>query len=190
MTKLVKKDGSAPTDLESRVAEEIAALEKSNAGLKEALKTLYVSAAKEVELDGGKKALLVFVPCPLLPDFRKIQKTLIEELEKKFAGSHVLLVANRTMLSPTTWGRSGKFAGVRPRSRTLKAVQENLLDDLAFPAEITAKRTRVRLDGSRLLKIRLNETVADSRLDTLRGVYKKLTNKDAVFENPGPSSAQ
>jgi small subunit ribosomal protein S7e len=186
-SKIVKKDGSAPSALEARVAQALTELE-GNAQLKGELKSLYFSAAREVEVAGGRKAVLVFVPCPLLAGFRKIQKTLVEELEKKFSGSHVLLIANRTMISPSTFARSRKYAGVRPRSRSLKAVQENLLDDLAFPAEIVAKRTRVAVSGGRTLKARLNETIPDSRLETLSAVYKKLTNKDVAFENPGPGA--
>ena len=32
-----------------------------------------------------------------------------------------------------------------------------ILDDLVYPAEIVGKRTRVRLDGSRLYKIHLDK---------------------------------
>jgi small subunit ribosomal protein S7e len=107
-----------------KLASEIAALESSNASLKGDLKHLYINAAREVDLEGsGKKAILVFVPFPLLAEFRKIHKTLVEELEKKFGGHHVLIIANRTMIAPATWQRSKKFSGVRPRSRTLKSVQ-------------------------------------------------------------------
>ena len=51
-----------------------------------------------MEIDDTKKAVLLFVPFPLLGDFRKIQKTLVEELEKKLTGYHVLIIANRTMI--------------------------------------------------------------------------------------------
>lgn len=54
-----------------------------NATLK-ALSKLYITAAKQVDVDDGKKAIIVFVPPPLLKEFRAIHKTLVEELEKKF----------------------------------------------------------------------------------------------------------
>ena len=48
------------------------------------LHDLYISAAKEVDIDGGRKAIIIFVPFRQLKDFRKIQSRLIRELEKKF----------------------------------------------------------------------------------------------------------
>ncbi len=43
------------------------------------------------------------------------------------SGNHVVIVAQRTMLSKT-FARSAKNSGPRPRSRTLKAVQEAILE--------------------------------------------------------------
>ena len=37
------------------------------------------------------------------------------------------------------------------------AVHTAILDDLVYPAEIVGKRTRIRLDGSRLYKIHLDK---------------------------------
>lgn len=42
-------------------------------------------------------------------------------------------------------------------SRTLTAVHNAILDDLCYPAEIVGKRTRVRLDGSHLIKVHLDK---------------------------------
>lgn len=36
-------------------------------------------------------------------------------------------------------------------------VHNNILEDLCFPAEIVGKRIRVRLDGSRLIKVHLDK---------------------------------
>ena len=42
-------------------------------------------------------------------------------------------------------------------SRSLSVVQENLLADLVYPTEIVGKRTRVQKDGSKILKIHLQD---------------------------------
>ena len=38
-------------------------------------------------------------------------------------------------------------------SRTLTQVHESILEDLVYPAEIVGRRTRVKLDGSNLIKV-------------------------------------
>lgn len=44
-----------------------------------------------------------------------------------------------------------------PFSRTLTAVHDAILEDLVFPSEIVGKRIRVKLDGSRLIKVHLDK---------------------------------
>ena len=59
-------------------------LKVSASELKADLHDLYISAAKELDLDGGRKAIIIFVPFRQLKDFHKIQSRLVRELEKKF----------------------------------------------------------------------------------------------------------
>jgi small subunit ribosomal protein S7e len=192
--KLIKAKDVKPTDLEIKVANEMFALENAsskdapNNSFKTDLKGLSFTKAVEVELEGGKKsACVIFVPPPMLTEFRKTQKALLEELEKKLGSSttQCLLVANRTMVPPGLWQRSKLLSGVRPRSRTLRNVQDNLLDDLLFPVEIVGKRTKIKVDGSRLLKVLLSKKDADAvegKTDGYRQVFKKFTNRDITFE--------
>merc|ERR1712045_202449 len=140
-----------------------------NSDLKASLRELHITAAKEVECSGGKKAVVVFVPVPQLKQFQKIQSRLVRELEKKFSGKHVVFIAQR------------------PRSRTLQAVHNSILDDLVYPAEIVGKRIRIKLDGSRLFKVHLDKTQQtniEHKTDTFASVYKKLTGKEVTFEFP------
>lgn len=58
----------------------------------------------------------------------------------------VVVVAQRRIMAPTTTG----VATARPRSRTLTAVHEAILEDLVYPTEIVGKRIRYRLDGSKV----------------------------------------
>merc|ERR1712007_151495 len=100
-------------------------------------------------------------------------------LEKKFSGTTVLIIAQRTILGKS-FARSHKTSGLRPRSRTLTAVQDAILDDIVYPTEICGKRTRCKVDGKRILKVYLDskdQANVKERTDTFTSVYSKLTNK-------------
>merc|ERR1712151_1494023 len=84
---------------------------------------------------------------------QKGQGRLIRELEKKFSKKHIVFVANRTILDKNFRRKGLK---VRPRSRTLTSVHESILEDLVGPTEIVGKRTRITIDGSKLLKVMLD----------------------------------
>ncbi|ORE06131.1 40S ribosomal protein S7 [Rhizopus microsporus var. microsporus] len=183
--KIVKKAGApAANEFELSVAQALVDLETSVPDLK-ALRALQISAAKEVELGSGKKAIVIFVPVPSLNAFHKIQARLTRELEKKFSDRHVVFVAQRRILPVPT--RRSNDKQPRPRSRTLTAVHDAILDDLVYPTEIVGKRLRQKVDGSKTLKVFLDAKDATSleyKLDTFSAVYKKLTGKNVVFEFP------
>jgi len=184
--KIKKPEGQTPDEFEEQVAQELFNLEMSAAELKSDLRHLHITAAKQVDVSGGKKAIVIFVPFRLLKAYHKIQVRLVRELEKKFSGRHVVIIAQRTILA-SSFSRSTKGAGPRPRSRTLTAVQDAILEDLVYPTEIVGKRTRCRLDGSKVLKVHLDpkdQVNVETKLDTFATVYKKLTNKEVGFEFP------
>merc|ERR1740115_353777 len=162
--KIVKPAGQEPDDFEEMVAQELFNLEVS----------------------GGRKAIMIFVPYRMLKAYHRIQPRLVRELEKKFSGRHIVIIAQRTILGQS-YSRSKKVSGPRPRSRTLTAVHEAILEDLVYPTEIVAKRTVMRVDGSKLLKVFLDpnrQENVETKLDTFAQVYKKLTSKDVCFEFP------
>ncbi|KAF8558983.1 40S ribosomal protein S7 [Imleria badia] len=176
---------TAPDETETSVAQALIDLENNVPELKAELRALQISAAREIDVRGGKKAIVVFVPVPQLKAFRKIQQRLTRELEKKFSDRHVVFVAQRRMLSKPT--RNSRTKQKRPRSRTLTSVHEKILEDLVFPTEIVGKRTRVAVDGAKLLKVILDSKDATSleyKLDSFSSVYRRLTGKDVVFEFP------
>lgn len=183
--KLRKPAGAAATEFDGLVASELVALE-SNPAIKAELSALHITGAREIDTKEGKKAAVVFVPFPELAEWKKIGKTVIEELEKKLSKHHVVILAQRTILHPNASRRSAT-KGPRPRSRTLKAVQEAALHDLVYPAEIVGKRTKVRVDGSKVIKVHLTHKDMNSvgeKTATFSAVYKALTNKDVTFEFP------
>ncbi|KAI0052603.1 40S ribosomal protein S7 [Auriscalpium vulgare] len=176
---------TAPDETEINVAQALIDLENGVPELKAELRPLQISAAREVDVRGGKKAIVVFVPVPQLKAFHKVQARLTRELEKKFSDRHVVFVAQRRMLRKPT--RTSRVKQKRPRSRTLTNVHEKVLEDLVFPTEIVGKRTRVNTDGSKLLKVFLDSkdsTSLEYKLDSFSSVYRRLTGKDVVFEFP------
>ena len=64
---------SAPDETETAVAQALIDLENSVPDLKMELRPLQISAAREVDVRGGKKAIVVFVPVPQLKAFHKVQ---------------------------------------------------------------------------------------------------------------------
>ncbi|CAE8680682.1 unnamed protein product [Polarella glacialis] len=132
--KILKAPGAVATALEEEVAKALFDIEVSpSSDIKADLRDVYISSAKEVEVGKSGAAIVVHVPFRVWKTVRKIQGRLIRELEKKFAKRHVILVANRTILD-LNFKRKG--LKVRPRSRTLTAVHEAILEDVVGPTEI------------------------------------------------------
>jgi len=184
-SKIQKFKKRTPDEFELSVAAALHELETNVSELKADLRLLHITAAKEVETVGGKKAVVIFVPVPNLKGFHKIQTRLVRELEKKFSGKHVVFVAQRRILRKPSPKRSLKQP--RPASRTLTAVHNAILEDLVYPTEIVGKRTRVKVDGGKVIKIFLDSKDKNNleyKLDTFSSVYKALTGKEVTFEFP------
>merc|ERR1712168_935306 len=185
-TKIIKPSGETTDDFELTISQALLELE-INSELKSQLRELFITGAKEIDAGGNRKAIVIFVPVPQLRAFQKVQIRLVRELEKKFSGKHVMFIAQRRILPKPTRKSRTKSKQKRPRGRTLTAVHDAILEDLVFPSEIVGKRTRVKLDGSQLIKVHLDkaqQTTIDYKTDTFCAVYKKLTGKDVVFEFP------
>jgi len=62
-----------PDETEEKVAQALYDLENNVPDLKAELRPLQISAAREVDVRGGKKAIVIFVPIPQLKAFHKVQ---------------------------------------------------------------------------------------------------------------------
>jgi small subunit ribosomal protein S7e len=182
----IKKERGAPSDLENQVAQAFVDLEINNEELRPTLKNLHIVAAREVRVNNSTAAIVVFVPYRLRELFRKNQVRLVCELEKKFSGQHVVLVAQRKIQDKEKHSnRKASKGQVRPRSRTLTAVHDAVLSDVVYPANISAKRTRYLMDGNKQIKVELeNPYEVSEKLDTFSAVYAALTGKSASFSLP------
>ncbi|CAH2036180.1 unnamed protein product, partial [Thlaspi arvense] len=181
--KIHKEKGVELSELDEQVAQAFFDLENTNTELKSELKDLYVNSAVQVDISGGRKAVVINVPYRLRSAFRKIHVRLVRELEKKFSGKDVILIATRRIVRPPKKGSAAK----RPRNRTLTSVHEAILDDVVLPAEIVGKRIRYRIDGTKIMKVFLDpkeKNNTEYKLEAFSAVYKKLTGRDVVFEFP------
>lgn len=75
---------TAPDETETAVAQALVDLENNVPELKQELRPLQISAAREVDVRGGKKAIVVFVPVPQLKAFRKVQQRCVLSLPACF----------------------------------------------------------------------------------------------------------
>ncbi|CAI0628920.1 unnamed protein product, partial [Linum tenue] len=145
------------------------------------LKELCPLPCSQLDVSNNRKAVVIHVPYRLRKGYRKIHVKLVRELEKKFSGKDVVVIATRRIVRPPKKGSAAQ----RPRSRTLTSVHEAMLEDVVAPAEIVGKRTRYRLDGSKIMKVFLDtkeQINTEYKLETFSSVYRKLTGKDVVFE--------
>ena len=184
MEMILKPEGVKPTDFEVSVATEIAEIAKKTKDLAEPLKTFKMTAAKEVEIEGDKKAIIVFVPYKLFKAFRMIQTRLTTELEKKFEGRPVVFIAQRTILSKN-YRRAHKFQGKRPQAYTLTAVHNAIIDDLVYPCECVGKHTHISCTNGNYIKVFLGaqgQQEVENKLPALSTIYRKLTSKNIQFE--------
>jgi len=190
-SKVVKQKGE-PDSLEQSVGQALLEIENNTPELKPELQNLYIVAAKELDTSGGKKAIVIFVPKKSLSSFHRIQSRLVRELEKKFSGKHVVIIAQRKILPKPRRGMQVKVK-TRPRSATLTYVHDAILEDLVYPTEIVGKRIRFKLDGSRLIKVYLDpkdQKDIDYKLETFSEVYKKLTGKKTQFLFPATQQTE
>ncbi|XP_014258782.1 40S ribosomal protein S7 [Cimex lectularius] len=180
----IRKAGDAePDSIETSIAQALQDLE-TNSEFKEHLRELHMTKAKEIDLS-GKKSIIIYVPMPQLKNFQKIQVRLVRELEKKFSGKHVIFVGDRKILPKPTRKTRTQSKQKRPRSRTLTAVYDGILEDMVFPAEIVGKRIRIKSDGKQLIKVHLDkgqQMNIEHKVETFTWVYKKLTGREVNFE--------
>ena len=187
MSKCVKADGSEPTEIEASVATELKNLEQGSSEIKVELRELTLLSAREVDVGGGgKKAIIIFVPFPQLKKYNKIQTRLVRELEKKFSGGTRIVVgqpddpgqelrAEREVEGPAAAEpHADGGPGRHPRR-------------FGVPDGDRRQAHAVQVGRSKVLKVLLDpkdQVNVETKLDTFSHVYKKLTNKEVIFEFP------
>mmetsp|Transcript_6324 Transcript_6324/g.10988 ORF Transcript_6324/g.10988 Transcript_6324/m.10988 type:complete len:196 (+) Transcript_6324:485-1072(+) len=180
-----KKQGKAPTDFEAEVSRTLKGVSRVDE-LGEALGKIFLTDAWEFaqQYKGSQvRAVVLSVHFRSQAALKSVYEKLVAELEKRF-NRPVIVLYTRTIL-PKYYKEKGQQK--RPRSRTLTAVHEAYLEDILFPHLYIGKRIRMKVNGSRLIKILLDpkdREVTEQKLDTWAAVYRKVACKDIVFEYP------
>merc|ERR1739848_19928 len=112
----IQKVNGEPSELETEVAKALHDLQvaASSKDLGEALRTLHIVSSRQVDVPGGRQAIVVFVPFRLHAAFKQIQQRLIRELEKKFAKVVAIIAQRRVLKKPLRSNQ--KKQQKRPRS--------------------------------------------------------------------------
>merc|ERR1740121_334496 len=193
-SKLMKKEGKH-SELEEEVAKTLQHFEqaKENAQHLQHLKLVYVNSAEHVEHKAAHGAveryIMIRIPFRSLASFRKVAKQVIDMLENKFK-QPVVVIANRTIISTRAVSHASQK---RPRSRTLKAVHNAILDDICAPSSVTGRQIRMTAEGRKIEKVfldPLDREVMEPRLDSLSHAYAKLTTHTVHFEFSKPTAFQ
>jgi hypothetical protein len=102
--KIIKKDGAKPTDLEEEVAKSLHQLELNNKALKAHLQIIFINSVHTVDYEqadgSAAQYLLVRIPHRSHGAYKKVGSLVQEHLEQQYE-KPVLIVANRTIISPS-----------------------------------------------------------------------------------------
>ena len=122
----------------------------SNPQYKEQMTKLQVENVNELNVEGNKTTVLINVNESAVKNLQTVHHDLVLVLEKSL-GKPVLLIPLRKTVDGKKFR---KFIGTKvPRTKTLTYVQENILEDLLYPATIVGKRTRFPRGQKKQLKV-------------------------------------
>jgi len=179
LRKLKKSYQKDASQLARNVAKHLYELEVNNAALKASLSSLHINSVKKVTISPKRYAYVVFYSLRFIRRFRKIQKTLIQELEKKFPNTHIVFIAQRKIQAPPKSNMAK-----RARSFTLTAVHDAIIEDIVYPAEIVGRRVHFKQDGSRVMQIFFDEKhreITTPKLPTFAALARRLTGRAVSF---------
>jgi len=156
----------------------------SNPQFRDDVAKLTVENVNELNVEGNKTTVLVNVNESGIKNLQKVHHDLVLLLEKSL-GKPVLLIPLRKTVDGKKFR---KFIGKKvPRTKTLSYVQDNILEDLLYPATIVGKRTRYPRGQKKQLKVFVDSVDKDfvnyKNKEICLG-YRSLTGCELSIEYP------
>ena len=148
-----------------------------------AISDVKIAGVKDVK-DGGVHVVIITVPYKQIKAVRALSATLIPELEKKLDGAQAVIVGQHRAF-PKTPEHGRRYKAIRNYGRTLRSVNDALLEDMVYPTAIVGKRVHYNLDGKQTTKVILDKhdaTRVEERLTSFAAAYNRLTGLKTVFE--------
>ena len=179
--------------MEEDTAKTLTAFENSNKDIQRDLRMVYINSVEEVTFeqnDGSEsKYILIKIPYRSLQFYKKVSSQMIDHLANKFKWP-VVVVTNRTIDSKRKINHPSQK---RPRSRTLKAVHQAILNDVVVPSMIVGRRSRVsQVTGftQTVYLDPLDRQLVEEKLEAMADAYKKLTTHKITLEFAKPTNFQ
>ena len=173
----------ATQNMTDQVNNYIRNLAKSNEENKKLLRQAVATEVKQfkVKTEDNKtvKALVIYLPAPFLRDHPAATNKIVNEVQSK-TNNYTFVVAKRTVVS-----KRSDYKQKIPKNRTLSDVCDQILADLVAPGQIIGRRMRVRLNGTHLYKIHLNENSREflqDKVEVITQIYHALTNRKIAVE--------
>lgn len=120
-----------------------------NSDLKTQWRELRITAAKETQVDGDQKVVIIFVPGSSTQVFSYNPSLASLGTGEKVHGKHIVFIAQRKSFPQPTWKSHTKIKQKCPRSCILRAVQDALLKGLVYPRK---QGIYMKLDSCGLLR--------------------------------------
>ena len=179
--------------MEEDTAKTLTAFENSNKDIQRDLRMVFINSVTEMtfeQSDGSEsKYILIKIPYRSTQFYKKVQGQMIDHLENKFKWP-VIVVINRTIDSKRKISHPSQK---RPRSRTLKAVHQAILNDVVVPSSIVGRRARIsKMTGhtQTVYLDPLDKQFVEEKLEAMANAYAKLTTHKVTLEFAKPTNFQ
>lgn len=180
--KLSNKNRTQLTEVAKTLTAALHNIKEKDPELKRDLESIKIENAAEIPTTDNKKCFLVQVSQESSASLNRVHSEVIKKLESKFSNPFVL-VPSRKRINGNLFRR---FRGKKvPRTETLSAVYDTLLQDIVYPAVIVGKRVRFPKSKGRVFKIQvdaLDREHIEYKLNAIVAAYKALTNRELVVE--------